>query len=963
MVRHALILAIGLIWTGLSFGQEKEYFQQEVDFKIKTRLDDEGHFLVSEANISYKNNSPDTLAELYFHLWPNAYQDNKSAYAKQQIRIRKDRFYFSDDDSYGGIDGFHFLDGKDTLMYKFDTPDRDVCLVRLKKPLKPGDQVNLKIPFTVFLPYTFSRLGHVGQSYQITQWFPKPAVYDKNGWHQMPYLDQGEFYSEFGSFEVSISVPANYVVGATGVLQTESEKAWLKERLKQNFSYRDPAPSYEEYKTLVYTQDNVHDFAWFADKKYNVKMDSVTLESGKKVDVWFYYTSYWASSAPKAMEDLKDAVYCYSKWVGDYPYPSATAVTGALGAGAGMEYPMITVTDPFAIIHEVGHNWFYGILASNERDYGWMDEGFNSFVENQVFKYQQEKRLDMKSVNKSINANNAARSELARSLSLDGLPYRALTSRAFAQPAQYHSDKYYDFNYGVSLYSNPPLFLEYLKSYLGEETFWACMHQYFDDWKFKHPQPEDLQHSFEKVAGQDLSWFFGSLVKGTERVDIGIKSLSELDEKSYLLTLKNAGQVSIPVNVKAYDDNGKVVYETWVSPFETTKDVEIPLHDFKYIKINQVKSNLDLSVNNDFIRRKGIKKIKSVHLGLLNGADSSHRCEEYFMTGLSYNFDDGLMPGLVTYNSSITSKKLEYFGAAFYSFKNSTVRGIAGINRKWNGKEPLRRNNIELSYMNFAGWSKISLNYNHSRVGKLAGYDFVKNLEVKNLIIDEGGFSNRIAHVVGLEMERRDALNKWIVYPKLEYYGSVFAGSPYIQGVLRFNGEVSYSRKYMQKNWAKIRVFGGTQTNTSYIYGYGVSGKNDWNNEFYAADRYLNSGFLSRQTNEGDGGARQFIAGVGVTSILASNVTVDVPKVPLQVFADFGMLRSYSPFGSNLNYYDVGVSIKLVDDFLGIHFPLMGTGFVGQGFVNSGRELQDNMRFTFKWRMRPVEQTIRKRVL
>ncbi len=201
------------------------YWQQEVNYKIAVSLDDKKHELSGTEEIEYINNSPDQLTYIYFHLWPNAYKNNKTALAKQILRNGSRKFHFSKPEDRGYITNLAFeVNGKPVNL---EYEQEDVAKLILNEPLLPGQRIRITTPFLVKVPKAFSRLGHVGQSYQITQWYPKPAVYDRKGWHQMPYLDQGEFYSEFGTFDVRITLPANYTVGATGELQTESEKTRL----------------------------------------------------------------------------------------------------------------------------------------------------------------------------------------------------------------------------------------------------------------------------------------------------------------------------------------------------------------------------------------------------------------------------------------------------------------------------------------------------------------------------------------------------------------------------------------------------------------------------------------------------------------------------------------------------------------------------------------------------------------
>ncbi|TAK39295.1 MAG: M1 family peptidase, partial [Saprospiraceae bacterium] len=280
-----------LLFCNFLFSQTTPYFQQQVDYNIQVTLDDVHHTLSGTIEMVYTNNSPDELSQLYLHLWANAFKDNTSAFAKQKLRTGSDMFYFSHEKDRGYYSGLDFTINGQKAAWHPDPENPDIAVATLPQPLKSGGKMTISTPFTEKIPASFSRLGHVVTSYQMTQWYPKPAVYDRKGWHAMPYLDMGEFYSEFGSFDVSITLPENYVVGATGVLQTESERAFLMKKVEETQGYMEkgfPAgkgfpASDSTMKTIRYTAENVHDFAWFADKRFYVQKGEVTLASGQKV--------------------------------------------------------------------------------------------------------------------------------------------------------------------------------------------------------------------------------------------------------------------------------------------------------------------------------------------------------------------------------------------------------------------------------------------------------------------------------------------------------------------------------------------------------------------------------------------------------------------------------------------------------------------------------------------------------
>jgi len=377
------------------------YFQQEVNFKIDVSLNDTLHEFNAFERIEYINNSPDTLQFLYFHLWPNAYSNNATPLAKQIFAFKGKQKLFKNPELRGYIDSLDFKVNDVTVSWKLLPNQPDICKITLNKPLLPSDTILITTPFHVKIPKgVTSRLGHIDQSYQITQWFPKPAVYDHTGWHSISYLDQGEFYSEFGSFDVSITLPQNYIVGATGNLQNAQEiemldslaadTTWRSIKMLGKMKHK---PSSAEKKTLRYTGQNMHDFAWFADKQFNVMKGKIKLpDFGKEVTTLVLFTARQSRLWRNALLYTNQAITEFSNLIGDYPYPEFTLVQSALSAGLGMEYPGLAVIgltkDAYSlenvITHEIGHSWFYGALGFNERRYPFLDEGLTSAYENRI---------------------------------------------------------------------------------------------------------------------------------------------------------------------------------------------------------------------------------------------------------------------------------------------------------------------------------------------------------------------------------------------------------------------------------------------------------------------------------------------------------------------------------------------------------------------------------------------------
>ena len=341
----------------------------------------------------------------------------------------------------------------------------------------------------------------------------------------MPYLNQGEFYSEFGSFKVKLTLPKNYVVGATGTLQEIEEYNWLRnkatndratlaqrantEELTNRYVAEDYPASAAKTKTITYTAKRVHDFAWFADKRFKVLHDTLQLAGQlEAIDVWAMFTETQAGLWINATDYLKRSTRFYSEQLGAYPYPQVTGLQSALSAGGGMEYPMITVIGQTSdaaeldavLAHEVGHNWFYGILASNERDHAWMDEGLNSFYEKRYMAtFWPDRPVGIGIFNRHIDINRLA--------------YHYTARQGKDQAPDTPSDSLSSINYWISSYTKPSLALTQLEAQVSTQAFDKAMQAYFNKWKFKHPQPEDFFAVLHAELGSETTaWFSDAML-------------------------------------------------------------------------------------------------------------------------------------------------------------------------------------------------------------------------------------------------------------------------------------------------------------------------------------------------------------------------------------------------------------------------------------------------------------------
>jgi len=497
----------------------------------------------------------------------------------------------------------------------------------------------------------------------------------------MPYLNQGEFYSEFGSFDVSITLPSNYTVGATGDLQNPEEIARLNKLAAitdtiTNFSDDMSFPFSDlSTKTLRYIQSNVHDFGWFADKRFHVLKGEVELPHSKeKVALWTMFTNNEADLWKNSIEYMHDAVYYYSLWNGDYPYKHCSAVDGTISAGGGMEYPNVTVIGEMGnaisldavITHEVGHNWFYGMLGSNERDHPWMDEGLNSHNE---MRYMRIKYPDFnmvtgdlpKFIKKTLDLEDYTNKNI-----YGEMMYFMNVWTGKDQPIELHSCKYTGMNYGGIVYSKTAIVFDYLMAYLGEDVYDECMRTYFKKWQYKHPQPKDLRVVFEQVTEKDLSWFFDDMIKTTKHLDYSISSIKK-ETKDLLITLKNTGEIKGPVIISGIKD-GKSMTPLWIEGFEGEKTVRYFNGEYDNIRIDYNGDMPETNRNNNSMRTKGIlRKAEPLRPQILGSFYHPEKTQFFFLPMYKWNAYDNSSFGIMLYNRFLPKEGFSYKLTPMYS--------------------------------------------------------------------------------------------------------------------------------------------------------------------------------------------------------------------------------------------------------------------------------------------------------
>jgi hypothetical protein len=965
---------------------EQSKWQQTVNYTIDVRLNDKSNSLSGNIKMQYTNNSPDVLKEIYIHLWPNAYKNNQTAYAKQDLENGNTDFYFAKKEDRGYIDSLAFTIDKKACTWQL-TKDIDVAKITLNQEILPNQTVEIATPFFVKIPKVFSRMGHEDQMFCISQWYPKPAVYDVNGWNPMPYLNQGEFYSEYGNFDVSITLPKEYVLAATGDLQNKEEWLWLLEKSKKDSLAKDTEnPSKTETKTLRYIQNNVHDFAWFCSKEFQVLHDVVNITPTKKVDTWLFAKKVNKSG----IEYTNEAVKFYSEKVGQYPYNLVQVVITPLEAGGGMEYPTITncgSIDRTTIIHEVGHNWFYGILGSNEREYPWMDESINTYYENRCGEERKVTTDEVKNNQKIYDLfgfNN-------KGFGMTKLTYTYSARRNSDQAGNLRSEAYTDNNYGTIVYAKNPLTIQYLQFYLGSDQFDAMMMAYFDKWKFKHPLPGDFRKHAERFTSKSLSWFFDDIMANNKKMDYemrGIKTKVVEGKVISLLKIKNKGGLNTPFEVQSVSEKGMVLSRSIIRGFQGTQTIELPSQNgaVKWT-IDGDETSLDLYRQNNTIRTKGLfKTCNGIDFRFLPSLEKSNNKQIFILPIYGFNIYNRSMLGVYLANDIFPAQKTEFDFVPMYSFTTNDLNGYLKLSRNMFtiNSRLIRKVKVGVSASRFGSMGLIKDGYTDSlgyvrgiitTYEKLAPFIeihfkqkterslFSNVLSIRHVSILEnkqnngffGNWNNQAFSALDVKHQFKHDLK---TYPSaLNVY---FQSGTFDYQYNRLSAEFTQGLLYKDgKKTAQIRLFAGTFFNTgngssytnlqlekSYFQAGGITGYFD-----YLYDESLMGGrrgdirnpqqqIFDRQIINRDAGFRNFAnIGSSKTWLTSANVTIPFPiRLPMGIYADmvYGEMVSYNTSALSNEYeakanYSGGIYLSVAKGIFEIYLPLFASADV-RGF-------------------------------
>ena len=550
-----------------------KYWQNKADYIIDVELDTLSDIIMGKEIIKYTNNSPDDLDFLWLHVDQNLFKEESRGNAIIPIGGSRNGSKGQKLDGGFKISAVQILGkGKDRSIIdaKYEIYDTRMK-VFLPKPLKAnGGEISLKIDFSFLSPdYGSDRMGILrtdnGKIYTVAQWYPRMCVYDDlRGWNILPYTGQGEFYLEYGDFNVSITAPSDHIVVCSGELLNPFEtytldqlNRWEQARasdetvmIRAPEEINDPGsrPTGREMITWRFRMENARDVAWASSSAFILDAARINLPSGKSSMAISAYPieSYGNNAWERSTEYTKASVEHYSERWFEYPYTTAINVAGNV---KGMEYPAVSfcyynskgaglwgVTD-----HEFGHNWFPMIVGSNERLYGWMDEGFNTLIN--YFSTQ------------AFN-NGEYKTRIG-----EELRYAAyMFTREGLEPIITAPDNLIEDNMGLQYYKTGMFLLLLRKHVLGPKRFDDAFRSYIHRWAYKHPSPDDFFRTIEDVSGEDLGWFWRSWVMNNWQLDqavTGVKYVDDKPESGAIISIKNMKEIPMPVKLEITTESEK----------------------------------------------------------------------------------------------------------------------------------------------------------------------------------------------------------------------------------------------------------------------------------------------------------------------------------------------------------------------------------------------------------------------
>jgi hypothetical protein len=613
------------------FASDEPFCEQIANYTMDVKLNTENKTITATALLYWTNVTDFSTDELWFHLYWNGFQNNMSDFLQEGSErwVQIYRSNAKDDWGYLRINSIKLIEEEGSGEYdlthtqEFRHPDNDnfydqtVISVRVPQPVEPGQTILLQIDFSSKVPRPIHRTGVYRDSYFIAQWFPKIGVFEDGQWNCHQFHASSNFYADYGTYDIKITVPSHFIIGATG-------------------EHREQTKNQDGTTTHRFFQHSVHDFAWTTSPHYLEFKEDYMFSPGKTVEITLLLQPYHRNQKDRYMNAVKHSIRLCSQWYGDYPYTTVTCVDPAYNNRCGgMEYPTLFTGGTYFLtrdhiprpegitIHEFGHGYFYGLVGTNEFEDAWLDEGFTSFLDSEVYYAAYDAPVyskmyfgipvTFKQVTIPIESSGISRHRRTSDMDvMQNFTWNFMTGNS----------------YGANSYAKAELMLRSLKRFMGEALFAEMIKEYSIRYWFRHPKPRDFYTVVNEYSGQDMSWFLNQFVYGSVKLDYAIGEIKNqrkqipkgwIDEKytehrsqkgeepiyQTEVLVRRLGEVQVPVDVLVVFEDGSEIKEHWDGQYRWKRFVyEGPL------KVDRAIVDPDFDLVIDICRTNNSKTVK-----------------------------------------------------------------------------------------------------------------------------------------------------------------------------------------------------------------------------------------------------------------------------------------------------------------------------------------------------------------
>ena len=923
----------------IALSQEDDYFQQGVKYDIEADLVSEDT-LKASCRITYQNNSNRPLDTLFFHLWMNALGDKSSPFSKQLLKANDRSFYFLKEAEMGGYTSINVKVNQSYAKLKYKDKSREIAYLVLSNTLASGQSVVLQFDYTLKIPTLVTRMGRSNEIINLVHWYPKPAVFDDKGWHIMPYLSWGEYYSEYGDFTITLTHKEEVQVSTSFIKKQTPTKTIIKQQQVGDlpifiFPHKQNIVSLEGKSSSVDININFH--------------------SQKKI--WDY-----------ALDYTKEVIEFFEKEIGPFPYDELTVVQGSLNQSSAMEYPGTIIINKISslrdldyyLAHEIAHQYFYAALGFNERDEAFMDEGLATFYED---KYTVAKYGDH-----HYNAKIPRIIHLPDKPLVNILGHNHLCARRRCKAFNTPPDESHIIAYALNAYPRSAMLFQTIEKQLGREKFKSAIHKIYSTHKHKHISSTTFFQELERETRHSMQWI-NNVISGE-----GF-NLSTIKKNKDTKLIISSTATNYPIHLIASG------LDTVLSAKGDAILLDKSILKYKDLHIDPYKLTSN-SFRKNRINRSMIPNLKP---GLNMG--SPNRTNISILPSLYYNTSDSWMPGVALFNSTLPSKTMKWLVNPTYSFKNKELNGEAWFSHdffisdtkylqpKVSAKKYSFRRNDNLGF--HLGYNKLTaaLSYHISDTENWDKHQSI-SFSYMRIIEDQSFFTNSEDYTIeeesfsNIRLQYDYANSNGIT--KSKYNLTVDAVPQYRNGNFFVRTTASIFKKifYNPSKAISARIWAGyfienTKRNVlTYNDRLLVKGSlgliqnsyNDYTYDGYYLDRN-NNNINQAPTHNGGGFIVQFDGNrpLGQSNDLAFalNLELDAPLrlpkfLPIKLFFDIGgyTQKSRSEPSNILYLYSGGIKLKYLNEAIAINIPFFNSNEINNVFLEESRSFLNRISFT-----------------